>query len=206
MRMAFGLVGLLVGLGVVVWIMSQATLPATKHALDTRKKLEPQVEQMAGRTADGTRAGDTFKVDAEQRGGKLVGVKVTEVTAGGAMDKHFGLAVGDIVTQIGPLPVSGMGGEDEAKDYLVAEYQRGGTITVLREGLTATLPLPANSPAAAARAKRLEGKPTGTGTGTGTSGAGTSGTGASGSGGTGGTGGASQDSLQKQLDAIPGVR
>mgnify|MGYP006172602793 CR=1 FL=1 len=49
MRMAIGLAGILVTMGVIVWIMSAITLPATKNALDVKKRVEPQVEQIAAR-------------------------------------------------------------------------------------------------------------------------------------------------------------
>ena len=143
MRMAIGLAGILVTVGVIVWIMSAVTLPATKQALDTKKRVQPQVEQVAGHTADGTRAADTLQVEAQERGGRLSAIVVTDVVQGAAMDKHFGLREGDEIIEIGPLAVKDMSAADEAKDYLVAEYQRSGTITVRRDGAEVKLPLPA---------------------------------------------------------------
>ena len=183
MRMAIGLAGILVTMGVIIWIMSQITLPATKQALDVKKQVTPKVEQMAGHTSDGTRAVDTVQVKREERNGRLSALLVTEVVEGAAMDQHFGLKQGDAIIEIGPLAVKDMGAVDEAKDYLVAEYQRSGTITVRRDGKEVKLPLPAESkPAAAtpAAAGATDGAPA---AGDGTSG----------------------DSLQKQLDAIPGI-
>src|SRR5688500_6399021 len=142
MRMAIGHEVILVTLGVIIWIMTAVTLPATKQALDVKKKVEPQVEQIAGHTADGTRAVDTFQVKSQERGGRLSGLVVTKVVQGAAMDKYFGLKEGDIVTEIGPLAVRDMGGAEEAKDFVVAEYQRSGQITVTREGKEMKLPLP----------------------------------------------------------------
>jgi hypothetical protein len=189
MRMALGLAGILVTLGVIVWIMSVVTLPATKQALDTKKRITPQIEQMAGHTTQGTRAADTIKVDVDSRGGKMVGVLVTDVTEGGAMDTYFGLKKGDSITEIGPLPVADMGSASEAKDYLVAEYQRSGKITVTRGGLKKFLPTPTDTPAAAAAAAEAAAKKKS----------------AASPGSPGGTD-ATKDALQKQLDAIPGVR
>ena len=178
MRMAIGLAGILVTIGVIVWIMSAITLPATKNALDVKRKVTPQVEQMAGHTSDGTNAADTVQVKREERGGHLSAIVVTDIVEGAAMDKHFGLKKGDAITEIGPLAVKDMGSADEAKDYLTAEYQRSGQITVRRDGREINLPLPAaaKTPAAPAAAP------------------------AAGSG-----GGGSGDPLQKQLDAIQSV-
>ena len=142
MRMAIGLAGILVTLGVIIWIMSAITLPATKQALDVKKQVEPKVEQIAGHTSDGTRAADTIQVKSQERGGKVSGLVVIRVVAGAAMDKYFGLKKDDVITEIGPLEVSGMGGAEEAKDFLVAEYQRSGQITVTRDGKEIKLPLP----------------------------------------------------------------
>ena len=182
MRMAIGLAGILVTMGVIVWIMSAITLPATKNALDVKKRVTPQVEQIAGHTSDGTRAVDTVQVKSEQSSsGRMTGLIVTGVVEGAAMDKHFGLRKGDVITEIGPLAVKDLGAAAEAKDYLVAEYQRSGQITVRRDGVETKLPLPAaQKPPAATPATPTE-PPAPAGAG------------------------GSGDSLQKQLDAIPGV-
>ena len=197
MRMAIGLAGILVTIGVIAWIMSAVTLPATKQALDTKKRVQPQVEQIAGHTADGTRAVDTVQVKPQERGGRMSALLVTDVVAGAAMDKHFGLQKGDEITEIGPLAVQGMSAADEAKDYLVAEYQRSGTITVRRNGAemklpqsaaerkaaaAAATPAPAATPGAAPANDPSASPPAGQ------------------------SGGGSGDSLQKQLDGITAPR
>ena len=145
MRMAIGLAGILVTLGVIVWIMSAITLPATKQALDTRDKVQPQVEQIAGHSADGTRAVDTVQVRGQSRNGKLSSIVVTSVVEGAAMDKYFGLKKGDEIREIGPLSVSDMDSPEAAKDMLVDQYQRSGQITVVRDGKELKLPLPADA-------------------------------------------------------------
>ena len=183
MRMAIGLAGILVTIGVIVWIMSAITLPATKNALDVKKRVQPQVEQIAGHTANGINAADTVQLKREERGGHISAVIVTEIAAGGAMEKHFGLKKGDAITEIGPLAVKDMGSAEEAKDYLTAEYQHSGQITVRRDGKEIKLPMaePA-TPAAPAAATNKPAEPTH----------------ASG-------GGGSKDPLQQQLDAIQSV-
>ena len=142
MRMAIGLAAVLVTIGIVVWIMSAITLPSAKSALDAKKRVQPQVEQIAGHTADGTRAVDTVQVKGQSRGGKLSALVVTSVVEGAAMDKYFGLKEGDAIKEIGPLSVGDMDSPEAAKDFLVAEYQRSGQITVTRDGKDVKLPLP----------------------------------------------------------------
>ena len=142
MRMAIGLAAILVTLGVIIWIMSAVTLPSAKQAIDTKERVQPQIEQIAGHTADGTRAVDTVQVKADNSGGKMRALIVTDIVEGAAMHKHFGLQKGDAITGIGPLSVRDMGSTDEAKDYLTAEYQRSGQITVTRDGKELKLPLP----------------------------------------------------------------
>jgi hypothetical protein len=175
MRMAIGLAGILITIGVIVWIMSAITLPATKAALDAKRKVTPQVEQMAGHTTNGTNAADTVQLKREERGGHMSAVVVTDVVEGAAMDKHFGLKKGDAIIEIGPLSVKDMSSAEEAKDYLTAEYQHSGQITVRRDGKQIKLPLPAATNAPAAPAAPAGG------------------------------GGGSSDPLQKQLDAVQSV-
>src|SRR4051794_17597416 len=116
MRMAFGLVGILVAIGVVVWIMSVFYLPNVQQAVKTQNRIRPQVEQMAGHTSDGEKASDTIKVDAESSAGRMTSLIVTDVKAGGAMQNYFGVQKGDSIIEIGPQPVKGMGSAEEAKD------------------------------------------------------------------------------------------
>ena len=48
MRMALGLVALLITIGVIVMIMHFIWLPAAQNALDVKKRVEPQVQQISG--------------------------------------------------------------------------------------------------------------------------------------------------------------
>jgi hypothetical protein len=183
MRMAFGLISILVAIGVIVWIMSTFTLPATQQAIAVKKNVTPKVEQIAGQTSDGIRAADTIRLKGvTNTSGRLSGVQVSEITAEGAMERYFGLQKDDTITEIGPLSVKDMAGAAEAKDFLVDAYQKSGTITVLRENKQVTLPLPAaaakgqSPPAAVSPAATPP---------------------------AGGTG--DVDSIQKQLQNIPGV-
>ncbi len=173
MRMAFGLLGLLVCIGVIVWIMSAVELPSAQNAVNVQKKVKPQVQQIAGVDTDGTDARDSIKLDADTTGGKMKSVVVTQVTSGGAMERYFGLQKGDSIIEIAMaggamMPVQDMASPAEAKDSLLSSFQNSQQIVVMREGKKMTLPVapvknpatPAASPATPAGSsvqKQLEG-------------------------------------------------
>src|SRR2546423_348138 len=97
MRMAFGLIGVLVTIGVVVWLMSAFYLPHTQTVLKAQKDITPQVEQISGHTRDGVKASDTITLDGENSGGRFNSVVVTSIVPGGAMQSYFGLQKGDSI-------------------------------------------------------------------------------------------------------------
>jgi hypothetical protein len=153
MRMAIGLAAILVTVGVIVWIMSAITLPATQQAIAVKKKVEPQVQQVAGLDTSGRDARDSIKLDSESSGGRMTSVLVTAITEDGAMAKYFGLKRGDSIIEIAPqgealTPVKEMESPAAAKDMLLSAYQHSQHIVVVREGRKITLPLPKDKPAA----------------------------------------------------------
>lgn len=159
MRMAFGLVSVLVAIGVIVWIISAVEAPSMQQAANVQKNVRPKVEQIAGKdSATGEDARQSIKLDIQGRNGKMVGVLVTAITPGGAFEKYFGLQRGDVVTQIAPaggafMPVADMSTPAEAKDQLLSAYQNSQQIVVMRGEQKLTLPAtPTASPAAPAAA------------------------------------------------------
>ena len=176
MRMALGLVALLITIGVVVMIMSMITLPAAKQALDVKKRVEPQVQQIAGQDATGRDAREGIKLDAETSGGKMTSVLVTQIDEGGRMKEYFGLQRGDSIVEIAPqgevmMAVRDMESPAAAKDQLLSAMQHSQHIVVVRNGQKMTLPV-----APPTKAKPGAAAP---------------------------AGGRSGDPLQQQLDAIP---
>ena len=159
MRVAIGLAAILIAIGVVVWIMHTVELPAVQSALETKKKIEPQVQQMAGVDADGKDARDSIKLDAETSGGKMTSVDVTRIDPQGRFAQYFGLQTGDsiveIATQGGVMtPVKEIPDPAAAKDDLLTSMQNFQQIVVVRNGTKMTLPVaptakPAAAPAAA---------------------------------------------------------
>ena len=89
MRIAIGLAAILVTIGVIVWIMSAITLPAAQQAINVKKKVEPQVQQIAGQDTSGRDARDSIKLDSETSAGKMTSVLVTAIDDGGRITRWY---------------------------------------------------------------------------------------------------------------------
>jgi S1-C subfamily serine protease len=148
MRTAFGLLGILGALIalVIVWIYVLNN-PQTQVAIKNVQNAQQQAQAISGHDSHGRPVEWSITLDTENAGGKMSGVVVTSIIAGGAMEKHYGLRKGDLIVEIGPLPVSQMGSAAEAKDLLVGAYQRNDSITVVRDERRMTLPVEAPAPA-----------------------------------------------------------
>ncbi len=161
MRAAFGLVGVLVALAILIllWGGEGGYLDSSQSTIKTGQQLQAQTNVLAGRNTTGTvRAIDTIEVELDQAsgGGPVRGLKVTKIETGGAMEQRFGLAAGDVIVEIGPLSVRDMvSSVDEGRDYLWDAYQRGTTLRVRRGAVTLSM------------AAREMGSPVATGTGAG---------------------------------------
>ena len=99
MRMAFGLVSLLVG--VVLMCLFFYNLEAPE--LEAGHQAQVQVQQMAGRDGNGVPVDQTYVMQAEPRpDGKLKDLLVTHINLGSPMDAFFGLQEKDkIIAAIG---------------------------------------------------------------------------------------------------------
>jgi hypothetical protein len=143
MKAGFGLVALLVGVGLLVWLFAPGgATNYTGEVLKSGQKAREEVNQLAGNAPAG---GMTFKesveVDAQSSGGKTVALLVNKVEPAGPAATYFGLRRGDLITDIGPLQVKDMmSGADEGLDFLMDAYQKKQTITVMRDEQRITLP------------------------------------------------------------------
>ena len=137
MRAMFGLLALLVGIGVMVYLFAQHEIPVAREG----KKTQDEARQIAGRGQDGQAAVNSFKVDPKMRGNKLESLRVTGVTAGGAL-ADYGLKTGDQIIKIGDQKISDVSNDDPelAKSLVHDAYQKSQTITVLRSGNEVILP------------------------------------------------------------------
>src|SRR5947209_5947661 len=102
MRTAFGLLGILATLIVIVWVMAYVfSSKDTAKAISNVQQGYKNAQQFSGRDENNRPADESITVKAERTNGKLVDVVVTAVDAGGAMDKHFGIKRGDTIIEIG---------------------------------------------------------------------------------------------------------
>jgi C-terminal processing protease CtpA/Prc len=135
MRMVFGLVSLLVVLGIMMLVFKMFEAPDIEQG----HQAQQQAEQISGRDANGVPAYKSYQGQEYDLGTTFKGIKITDLTAGGPMDTAYGLKVGDIVTQIGGLDAVTLGGYDSAKGQLDEAYQHAASLTVIRDGQQVTL-------------------------------------------------------------------
>lgn len=146
MRAAFGLVSLLVVVGIVMLLFNTYSLPVAKRG----KQAQDQVREIAGRDENNAPVTDAITLDAQDRNGRMEGAVVTDITAGSAIEKKYGLQKGDLIVVLGPLSVKDhMSSAGEARDFLLEAYQKNQPVVVMRGWERLTLPL---DPAAAAPA------------------------------------------------------
>jgi len=132
MRMAFGLVGLLVTLGVIIMIMHTYTLPAAQQAIKTKQRVE---SQFGSNTPEGMEdAKNSIVLDDVTRGGHFTGLLVKSVTPGGPMATDFGLAAGDTITAIGGMRLRDNDDPELARAQLFEAKMRRQPLTVTRAG------------------------------------------------------------------------
>lgn len=137
MRAMFGLVSLLVVIGVLVYVFSKTSIPTAKEG----KRAQDQARQISGRGDDGLAAIDSFKVTPDFRGSQLADLEVTRVTAGGALEQ-YGLQKGDKIIEVNGSKVGDISNNDpETAKALIHDAYRGSQpIIVLRNGQQITLP------------------------------------------------------------------
>ena len=159
MRMAFGLGGLLVTIGVIVLILNYAILPYNKTVIDKGQNAREQAEQIAG-VKDGMRAMDSIKLEPQSNSsGRPVSLLVTNITAGGPMETYYGLKRNDTITEINGMPVRDENDGELAVALAQEAYQRQQSLTVVRDGQT--LVLPQQKPQQQAGVSGAQGQPAG---------------------------------------------
>ena len=117
MKAAFGLVGILVTVGVIVWIMgmSGGSLDHVQNVKKAGDTAAADVRQLGGTARDGSMSfKESITLDGQQSGGKTVALLVEKVEATGPAFTFFGLKRGDLITSVGQLTVKDniTGGDD----------------------------------------------------------------------------------------------
>ena len=142
MRMGFGLVGILVTIGIIAWFWGFVAHPA-----DTVRKgqeVRAQAAQIAGvDAATGMPATASIKLSARERNGRLDGLVVESIIPGGPMATYFGLRPDDVIVEIGDAGrVRDIAGGAEMAEALACEaYQRKWPLVIERDGKPLTLPI-----------------------------------------------------------------
>jgi len=124
MRMAFGLVSLLVVVAIIAYLGSRDAETASKVNTDTRQQMAP----VTGRGPD-----DAPMEKSAEFSGERNGLAVTKVVAGGYFDQFYGVKKGDIIIQAGNMDLKGMD-ESSAITALLDQAPKKLDIIVLRNG------------------------------------------------------------------------
>lgn len=140
MRMAFGLVGLLIAAGFIIFMFQMSA----KNSLDVKKKVEQQLRPMG---ATGQReAKESVTLDGLNSGSKFNSLLVRDIVAGGPIEQRYGLKKEDTITALNGLDIRTHNDADTAVEMFFDNYVRGGTVTVIRDGQQMTLPLAGGAP------------------------------------------------------------
>jgi hypothetical protein len=154
MRMIFGLAGLLITIGIIVWIMKSTILPYDQSVISQGKHARAQAAQFAGKDeATGGRVADSITLSAETSGSKVGSILVTALVPGGPMQTYFGLQRDDSITAVNGLDIRDFNDGELSKAMVLEAYQRKQTLTVIRGGQELVLPQPATANAAPAPAQ-----------------------------------------------------
>lgn len=160
MKFGFGLVGLLVVIGIIAFLWG----PGGMHPADTARtgmEAQKQVRQLSGQGDSGMRVTDSAALEPQLKGNKIDSLLVKTVAQGGPMQQYFGLRVGDQIVEIG---TRGMGlqkvsqfndaGMAEASAYEAFQFQL--PLVVIRDGQRVELPQTATptTPGAAPQAQQ----------------------------------------------------
>lgn len=145
MRMAFGLVSLLVTVAIICYLMvgggGTGGPGYLQQVSQTNKQLKGQVNVLSG--FDPSRqilATDSMKYRIDRTTGRPK-LMVEEVMPNGPMDLKFGLKAGDRVLEIGALDVNmNITSFDDATAAFHDAYARGGNLVVMRGDDKLTLP------------------------------------------------------------------
>lgn len=142
MRWIVGLGGLLVTLGVFVWILNSAILPYNKAAIDAQQKVTPIMREVGGYDPNtGARIDTTYKVEPQAENGKVVSLLVTALDPNSGMVKVYGLKKDDTIVEISPAHgvMEKVRDIDDPAVALMTAYQNSQPIVVVRNGQRLTI-------------------------------------------------------------------
>jgi hypothetical protein len=129
MRAAFGLVALLVGFFILMYVWSKNAEEVTTKGRSAMR----DAQQLSGRDEDGVPAKESIKLEPFlNTNGTVKSILVSDVTPGGAMEKFYGLKRGDVIVAAGQMDLRGQ--DDEMAVALIFQegYQKKGELRVRR--------------------------------------------------------------------------
>ena len=135
MRLAFGLVSILVVIGIMAWLFSLES-----GSIRTAKRVQDQVREQFGPDESGLRPGQDVKMDEVVSGNRLDAILIREIIKGGPLARYYGLRARDEIIEIGPQRVRDINDGDLAKALLQEARQRQWRLVVRRGGQVVTLP------------------------------------------------------------------
>jgi hypothetical protein len=135
MRVGILLLLLLITVGIMLMVYSTNVIPTAEIG----KKQQDVAQQMSGHDVNGRAAMNSFKAEEYTVANQFRGIKITDVTAGGAMDTAYGLKTGDVVLQLGPDDITIFGDYSSALGQLQQAYQENRPLVILRDGNKVTL-------------------------------------------------------------------
>ena len=138
MRGAFGLASILICALLIAYLWSKNTQTVAK----VNKNIQPQVQKLAGREADGRPAMESIDLAPYPATGNLKGASVTRIDIPSNLQDYWGLRVGDIILEIGSQKVGDfvISDIDSARTFVVDGMQRQQPMSVNRGGVVITLP------------------------------------------------------------------
>lgn len=139
MRAMFGLVGLLVAIGVLVYAWVSYNAPVIK----TGRQAQTEVAGIGLQTTEGERYQDMVKLDEIDKNGKTVELAVRSIKEGSEFQQKTGLKVGDVITEVGNqgglTRVRDIDDSEIAKNYVIESPRGKWPLKVLRGGKELTL-------------------------------------------------------------------
>jgi hypothetical protein len=155
MRAVFGLAGILIVIGVIVWWMGApgGELDQNRAAIKAGNQARETVSQVAGHDlATGGRAMDSATFELLTSNNKPASMNVVTIVPGGAYERYFGLKKDDIILAVHyqgfTRPIREMDNLEDGREQVAEAFQRQGSLTVKRNGKEITLPAVPGAPAA----------------------------------------------------------
>lgn len=136
MRAGFGLVSLLVTLGIIAILWRTTTIPTLQQGMHARS----EAEQIAGIDQSGVRVTKTVVFQPVVSQGRLLGLQVQTMQPGSSYGSFYGIAPGDVIETIGPQTVRDIGDEETAKALAYEAYQRQWDLGIIRNNRKYVLP------------------------------------------------------------------